>query len=137
MHQNAISIRISWYFAAFRWKSANVSRNQGVSRDSYVFWVIFRWGITVPSFITVWYVTYFRERGGFFATHLWATPQKPILNRVKRSPCFYMTIIGDFASQLKQSNFHTIVTHELFFPQVFSSGKVKISFYGVIFFIIW
>ena len=28
-------------FADFLWKNADVSRTQGVSRDSYIFWIFF------------------------------------------------------------------------------------------------
>ena len=43
---------------------------------------IFRWGISVPSFIIVGYIWKILERGWLFAqphthTHLWATPKCP------------------------------------------------------------
>ena len=73
-------------FADFRLKNADVSSQQnsrGVSRDSYIFWIFFRWGITVPSFIIAG-VTDFRQGGGLFA------PLPPI----REQPWKGTTLIG-------------------------------------------
>ena len=39
--------------AVFWQKNADISRNKSVSRYRYIFWIFFRQGITVPSFIIV------------------------------------------------------------------------------------
>ena len=54
-------------FSDFRWKNADVSRTQGegVSRDSYIFWIFFRYGITMPSFIIVGYLWQILGMGPF------------------------------------------------------------------------
>ena len=82
MHQNAIYFwifwysKICWYLVKKCWCQQN---SRSVSRDSYIFWIFFRWGITVPSFIIV---TDFR--GGSFLPppHPSAVPKMPILNRL-------------------------------------------------------
>ena len=60
MYQNVIYIDTPWLakFTDFRWKNAGVSRTAdgGVSRDSSIFWVFFRWGGTVPTLTIVGYV---------------------------------------------------------------------------------
>ena len=90
IYQNAIYICISWYnkicwFSVKKWWFQQNSG--GASRDSYVFWIFFRYGIIVPSFITVGYLWQILGRGALFAPppHPWAAPKMPILNRVKNS----------------------------------------------------
>ena len=65
--------------------------SEGVSRDSYIVWIFSRWGITVPSFIMVGYVSQILGKRGLFApppTHPWAAPKMPILNRfISTPPC--------------------------------------------------
>ena len=59
MIQNAIYICISWYskICWFLVKKYWCQQNsRGVSRDSYIFWIFFGWGITVPRFIIVGFV---------------------------------------------------------------------------------
>ena len=63
-------------FADFRWKNADVSRTQGVWHDSYMFWIFFWQGITVPSFIIVGCVTDFRDGGPFCPPPIREQPQK-------------------------------------------------------------
>ena len=42
-------------FAEYRWKNADVNRTQAVFHVIHIFfWIFFRQGITVPSFIIVW-----------------------------------------------------------------------------------
>ena len=43
-------------FADFRRKNADRKNSGCVSRDLYIFWIFFRQGITVPSFIIAGYV---------------------------------------------------------------------------------
>ena len=62
MYQNPIYICICWY--------SNICCSPvGVASDSYIFWIFFRLGITVPSFIIAGYVWQILGRGGegFFA----------------------------------------------------------------------
>ena len=69
MYQNTIYISISWY-SKICWflvkKSWCQQNSSGVSRDSYIFWIVFGWGITVPNFI-VGYLWQILEREGLFA----------------------------------------------------------------------
>ena len=86
MYQNTIYISITWYSKIFWFpvKNADVSRPQRVSRVSYIFWILFGLGITVPSFIIVRYVWRILGRGAFCPPpHPWAAPKRPILNRAK------------------------------------------------------
>ena len=54
-------------YADFRWKKCRFQQNSGgVPRDSYIFLIFFRSGITVPSFIIVGYVLQILERVGLF-----------------------------------------------------------------------
>ena len=43
-------------FADFQWKNPDVSRNQDVCHVIRIFWIFFRYGITVPCFIIAAYV---------------------------------------------------------------------------------
>ena len=86
MYQNAICICISWYYKIcwFPVKKCWCQQNsECVSRDSYIFRIFFRQGITVPIFIIVGYLWQILGREGLFAPHPWAAPKMPILNRVK------------------------------------------------------
>ena len=56
---------------------------KGMSRDLYIFGIFFRQGTTVTSFIIIGYVWQILRRGGLFGPPTWATPKRPILNRVK------------------------------------------------------
>ena len=49
-----------------------------LSRDPYIFWVFFRLGIIVPSFITVGYVRQILGRGGLFG--------HPIREQLRKDP---------------------------------------------------
>ena len=86
MYQNAIYICISWNsnICWFPVKKCWCQQNsRDVSHDSYIFWIFFRYGITVPSFTIAGYAWQILEKGGLFGTpHPWAAPKKPILNRV-------------------------------------------------------
>ena len=93
MYQHAICIYISWYSKIYQYpvnKCWCQQNSRGVSRGSYIFWIFFRLGIYVSSFIIVGYVLLILERGGAFWAlpfphpHPWAAPKKPILNRVSR-----------------------------------------------------
>ena len=67
MYQNTIYICISryskicWFPVKKCWCQHN---SRGLSRDLYIFWILFGWGITVPSFIVVGYVWQVLGRGG-------------------------------------------------------------------------
>ena len=129
MYQNTIYIFISWYskICWFPLKKCWYQQNsRGVSRDSYIFWIFFGQGITVPSFIIVWYLWQILGREGLFASpHPWAVLKKPILNRVKlclsQSSCFIATLgpsVHNFfqmKSPLKQWSLKR-KTHYSFFP---------------------
>ena len=70
MYQYGIYVCISWYYKICwspvkkRWCQQN---SRGVSRDSYIFWIYFMEGITVPSFIIAGYVLQILGRGSLFA----------------------------------------------------------------------
>ena len=87
MYRNSAYICISWYskICWFPVKKCWCQQNsQGVSRDSYVFWIFLRQGITVPKFSIVGYVWQILGRGAFLPTpRPWVALKKPILNRVK------------------------------------------------------
>ena len=55
--------KICWFLVKECWCQQN---SRGVSRDSYIFWIFLRQGITVPSFIIVEYVWQILGRGGLF-----------------------------------------------------------------------
>ena len=87
-YQNAIYICILWYSKSCWlpmytcWCQQN---SRGVSRDSYIFWLFFRKGIILLSFITVgcvWQIL--RKWGHFGRTPAWAAPKRTILNSVKK-----------------------------------------------------
>ena len=82
MYQNAIYICISWYskiwwFSVKKWWCQQNSR--GVSRDSYIFRIFFRWGIIVSRFIIAGYVWQILRRGTFF-------PPSPIHEHRRKIP---------------------------------------------------
>ena len=54
--------------ADLRWKNADVSRTLGVCHVIRIFWVFFRQGITVSSFISVGSVWQILGRGAFLTT---------------------------------------------------------------------
>ena len=60
--------------------------SRSVSRDSFIFWVVLRKGITVPSFMIAGYVWQILGRGVFSPhpppLYLWAAPKRPILNSI-------------------------------------------------------
>ena len=84
MYQNAIYICISWYskiwwFSVKKWWCQQNSR--GVSCDSYIFWMFFRWGVKFHHCRIC--VTNFRETDLFSPPpHPRESPKKSILNRV-------------------------------------------------------
>ena len=86
MYQNAIYICISWYSKIwwFSVKKCSCRQNsRGVSRDSYIFWMFFRWGITAKFHHCRICVTNFRETDLFSPPPLpRESPKKSILNRV-------------------------------------------------------
>ena len=55
-------------------------------------------GISVPSFIIVWYMQHILGREGLFGPppHPWAAPKKPILNRVKEHLLNNTAPLGDY-----------------------------------------
>ena len=71
MYQNIIYIGISqhskicWFSVNKRWRQQSW---RGVSRDSFIFWIFFRQGITVPSFIIVRYAWHILGRGAFLVS---------------------------------------------------------------------
>ena len=86
MHYNTIYTCISWYTKNcwFSVKKCWCQQNSmGVSRDLCIFWIFFRYGITVPSFINVQYVWQILERGGILSPPFVSSPEKPILKRFK------------------------------------------------------
>ena len=81
MYQNAIYIGISWYnkICWFPVKKGWCQQNsEGVSRDSYIFWIFFRQGITVPILIVAGYVWQILGSGGLFAS--------PIRKQLRKCP---------------------------------------------------
>ena len=110
MHQNPIHICISWYNKICwfpvkkRWCQQNLG---GVSRDSYVFWIFFREGITVPGFIIVRYVWQILGRRAPFC------PLPPIREQPRKCPswigligfyyllkllCYYLHLVAFYVS---------------------------------------
>ena len=68
--------------ADFWLKNADISRTQGyVLCIMHFFWIFFKWGISVPSFIIVGYVWQILGRG--ISPHPWAASKMPILNSIK------------------------------------------------------
>ena len=63
-----LDIANSWFSVKRCWCQQN---SRTMSRDSYILWTFFRSGTTG-----------FRERGLFGPSHQWASPKKPILNRI-------------------------------------------------------
>ena len=87
MHKNAIYICIFWYIKIcwFLVKKCWCQQNsEGVSRDSYFFWIFSRQGITVPSFIIVGYVSQILAPSPP-PPHPWVAPKMHILNSVNTS----------------------------------------------------
>ena len=91
MCQNAIFICIFWYskICWFPMKNCWCQHDaRDVSRDSYIFWLFFRQGITAKFHQCRMCVTDFTERRAFLPPpppllpHPWAAPKKPILDRV-------------------------------------------------------
>ena len=85
MYQNAIYIFISWYnkICWFPVKKCWCQQNLGgVSRDWYIFWIFFRYSVTVPSFIIAGHVWQILGRRAFLPPHPWAGPKMSILNKV-------------------------------------------------------
>ena len=79
MYQNGIYICIFWYSNTywFPMKKCWCQQNsKGVSRDSYIFWVFFSQGITVPSFMIVGYVWQISGRWGLFGSPIREQPRK-------------------------------------------------------------
>ena len=92
MYQNTIYICISryskicWFPVKKCWCQHN---SRGLSRDLYIFWIFFGWGITAKFHRCRICVTGFRE-GRPRSPHPWAAPKKLILNRVKMKFYFYI-----------------------------------------------
>ena len=57
--------KICWFPVKKRWCQ---QKSWYVSRYSYIFWIFFRQGVTMPSFIIVGYVWQILGRGGSFCT---------------------------------------------------------------------
>ena len=79
LYQNAIYAFISWYnkICWFPVKNCWYQRNsRGVSRDSYILWIFFRYSISVPSFIIVGYVWQILRRGALFGPLSVSSPKK-------------------------------------------------------------
>ena len=73
MYQKTIYICICWYIKICRFlvKKCWCQQNaRAMSGNSYIFWVFFRYGITVPSFIIVRYVWQILEKEPFCPTIL-------------------------------------------------------------------
>ena len=90
MYQNETYICICWY-TKIRWISAKKywcqQNPRGVPHDLHIFWIFFRYGIFVPSFIIVGYERQILGRAlfrPFLPPHLWPAPQRPILNKVTK-----------------------------------------------------
>ena len=95
------SISVTWYseICWFLVKKCRCQQNlKSVSRDSYIFSIFFRKGITVTSFIIAGHVWQISGRGSLFALprppHPWEAPKKSILNRVKE--CFFYVSFLDY-----------------------------------------
>ena len=104
MFLNVIYICISWYskICWFPVKNTDVSRTQGVYHVINIVWGT-SLGKILPSFIIVGYVWEILGRGVFLppspSLHPWASPKKPILNRVKIIPrCFSDETYSSIAS---------------------------------------
>ena len=68
MYQYTIYICISWYNKIWQFpvrKCCCQRNSERVSHDSYIFWIFFRSGITVPSLIIVGHVWQILGRGAF------------------------------------------------------------------------
>ena len=117
MDQNLSYICISWY-SKICWFLVNKywcqQNSSGVSRDSYIFWIFFRWGTTVPSFIIVGYVW------RIILPHPWAAPKRPILNRVKNWSD--ITVPNKLYKMEKMSNTFNFLPyyHGFYSPTLFS-----------------
>ena len=101
MYQNATYIYTSWYskLADFRWKKCLCQLNlRSVSRDSYIFWVLFRSGITVPSFNIVGYVWLILWRGwwSFWTPHPGEVQKMLILNNKEETLCFTIMFLKSY-----------------------------------------
>ena len=95
MYQNEIYTCISWYrkISWFPMKNYWCQQNsKGVSRDSYIFWVFFRLGIAVTSFIIVGYVWQILWREALLVA--------PIREQSQKSPSW----IGLTVNPTKSSN---------------------------------
>ena len=82
LYQNAIYTCISWYskICWFPMKNCWCQQNaRDGSRDSYMFWILFRQGIIVPSLIIVGYVWQVLGKGNLFAP-------PPICEQPQKSP---------------------------------------------------
>ena len=74
----------------FREKMLMSAELEGCFTWFIYFWIILRWGITVPSFISLGYVWQILEKGTFLTPppfpllNPWAVQKRPILNSVER-----------------------------------------------------
>ena len=111
-----------------------------MSHVSYIFWILFGLGITVPSFIIVGYVWRILWRGTFWPPpRPWAAPKRPILNRVKTYLfCTFISsncVSGNFLfgeesslfsfKDLTLTSFSLVKQHVHFFPP--TTGGLPIS----------
>ena len=58
--------------------------SKGMSRDLYIFYIFFRSGLTVPTFIIARYLRQIWGRGPLWPHHPWAAPKATILNKVQQ-----------------------------------------------------
>ena len=84
------------------------------------FWIFFRQGTTVPSFINVGYVWQILGWGAFLTPHSWAVPKKPILNRIKtESDLSTRALVAGMTNNISK----TLITQGNIFPIWFSLMK--------------
>ena len=84
-------------FADFQWKNADVSRTQGVCRESSL-------GNCTKFHHCRISVTDFREGGIFGSPHPWAFPKMPILNRVKFKDSILIYLCSDLIHKFQGIN---------------------------------
>ena len=73
MYENVVYICIFWYSKIYWYpvkKCWCQQNSRHVSRGSYIFWIFFGKGITVPRFVVVGYVWQILGRGSYFVSSI-------------------------------------------------------------------
>ena len=102
-------------FVDFQWKNTDVSRTQGMWHVTHIiFWISFRLGITVPSFIIVGYVQQILAPP---LHHPWVAPKMPILNRVKHLTAKWIEMANKLNQQavLRLLNSGDVANNKLYY----------------------